>query len=1145
MTKRAITTFTMVLCIAGLVAAPARAAEETQTHLFNAALTLTGDCSTTLFDPVPDPGLCPMPPGVAGVDHPSTPFKEAGAIAVDAYGNRYVGSRGNSRVDIFDSSGEFISSLSITGLGQFGRLSQLAIDSKGNLYATVTTDTFPFGGVKRYPPTVYEPQTGNILYEEEPVTLEGEDSNGNIGPIDGGESAPAVNPLNDHLFIPGGPVVPTSGGGFVKEYSSAAEGNTLLDTFGTGDLTTSRGVAIDAKHGRIYATTYISKGGKNIPAVKVFELDPPHALLGTIDGAETPPGRFTADSVEGIGVAAEEATGHLFVSDLGVATPRVFEFGADFGYLGQVKGPAAFKFIDAAQIAVDNGPDSPTKGYLFVPSSENPPARSMAFEPIPIPTPPAVDSLSLTGIAEEEAVLHADVNPSGEASSYRIELTTQQAFEEAGESFGGATVLAEGDLTAGNEAVAVSAAALGLEPGTAYRFRVVAKNESGEDEAEAPFSTYAPGDPSSDCANEALRTGASAALPDCRAYELVTPADTGGRSPHGHGIWSGLYFPTLEASPQGDRVSFVIEGGIVPGLGGTGGKNGDPYLATRGATGWSGASAGPDGVESPEPILGSVSADQGFSFWGTDRGIGSAAIDDKRTFYVRYPDGHSELIGRGALGNDPGAEGRLITEGGGHIVFDTKDAFRASPPQQLEPNAPPNGTVAIYDRTADEVTHVVSLLPGEVTPAVGQNAGYTGASPDGEGIAFSVGGTLYLRVGNEETYEIATGAEFAGVAEGGKRIFYVEGGNLLAFDATTEETIEFSTTGDVIPVNVAKEGTRAYFVSPSVLGGANPEGATAQAGKENLYLSEEGAVEFVATVTDADVGSPEGEGISHGLGGWTTALENIFPANDTSRSTRDGKVLVFESSASLTGEGTGGHHQIYRYDATAGELQCLSCSPTQTTPGADAVLQSTSLGVGDSESRLGNVGFLENVRDDGRRVFFQSPEPLVLADTDGLLDVYEWEEDGVGSCHTPGGCVYLISSPNSARDEYLYGVSRGGDDVFFGTSDLLLPASDPDETPSIYDARVNGGFPPPNANAGECLGEACQPGAVAPEDPTPASSTFQGAGNVRAEGKEAKPRCARGKKAVRRSAKVRCVAKKHKHNKSNHKRANANGRAGR
>jgi hypothetical protein len=104
--------------------------------------------------------------------------------------------------------------------------------------------------------------------------------------------------------------------------------------------------------------------------------------------------------------------------------------------------------------------------------------------------------------------------------------------------------------------------------------------------------------------------------------------------------------------------------------------------------------------------------------------------------------------------------------------------------------------------------------------------------------------------------------------------------------------------------------------------------------------------------------------------------------------------------------------------------------------------------------------------------------------------------------------------------------------VFIHTSDLLN-GEDAEEAPSIYDARVGGGFPPRQANAGECQGEACQPAAVAPNDPTPASAAFQGAGNVKPEGR---PRCPKGKKLVQRRGKRRCVPR---HRKTHHKHKRA------
>jgi hypothetical protein len=1110
----------MVVAFA-LLSVPALAAEGER--VFDPNLSLIGGCNAEALDPVEDPG-CP------GGDHPSSTFAKPVAVATDLHGNIYVLNYGfqangtEGRLDIFDSSGAFITEMVSAELrspeasGQFGPLS-LAIDSAGVLYVFVEKNGIRRQVLRYAPCDGYDPEAGEIEYCDPPaVAIENPSTFSGL----------AINRDNDHLFV--------NDGGTAKEYGSATEGNPLIrETLAAGGCC-GVGMAVDAERDLLY----VSAESGEVRRVDVFDLT---SVVGAPPGEYEKVGSIEESALpeENIGsylsIAVDEATGHVFVLD--TENKHLFEFDENQAYVSTLD----FKLQSeqGAEIGVDNGPTSPNQGYLYVPSHRVGIGHSFAFEESVI-VAPQIKSLHAAGVDETEAELVAQVNPGNAATTYRIEYTTEASF--LAEEFAGATVAGEGTLPIGNLDLEVSAIATGLQPGTAYRFRVLAENEKGDEEAEASFATY----PSlaiepAPCPNVLFRSGPSAPLPDCRAYELVTPPDTNGRAPLGV-VRDQATFTTRQVSPGGGAVPFKVDGGSLPGFDGTGSFLGDPYVSTRTAGGWTTELIGPSGAETRQVIAGSTSPDQGYSFW-TAQVSGSAVIEGKLTGYVRFPDGHSELLGQGSLGAiDPQAFGQLISEGGDHIIFSSGGN---GPAVQLEPEAAPNGTDAIYDRvpnpaTGERETKVVSLKPGDEPFAAGEKATYMGASLDGEGIAFKVGGSLYLRYRNAETFEVpGAGLTYAGLAEGGGRIFYLEGGDLKAFDASTEAVTEFTQSGDVTPVFVAQGGTAAYFLSPTVLiGEANPNGEDPQLGAKNLYLSQEGQLSFVGVVTERDVKGELISGIEtvDGLGLWAIAANpapgfpgrfGIVPA----RATPDGSVLLFKSRAQLTAYDPEGKAQLYRYDSAAGELQCLSCNPTGAAPSGDATLQ--------SEYREGVPLFFsqawpENLRADGDRAIFESSEPLVPGDSDGRRDVYQWEAGGVGSCTRPQGCVNLISSPGSLRDEYLWAVSQSGDDVFFLSADLLVEA-DADTTASIYDARVGGGFAEDSPPI--CEGEGCRP-RLSPPPPLPAAAT-----PVRGAGENFTPRrCAKGKRKVKRNGKVRCVKKKHGHRKQAKKHRAAAGEKG-
>ena len=291
---------------------------------------------------------------------------------------------------------------------------------------------------------------------------------------------------------------------------------------------------------------------------------------------------------------------------------------------------------------------------------------------------------------------------------------------------------------------------------------------------------------------------------------------------------------------------------------------------------------------------------------------------------------------------------------------------------------------------------------------------------------------------------------------------------------------------------------------------------------------------------------PPTSGTSHQAGG-----RQVPVYVDEGRMSDDGSVFVFTTNTGLSSAfNSGGQEEIYRYDVPAKTLGCVSCAPIGVTPRGPASMSPLQPAETYEEEVAGKT--VETVNSsgmsaDGSRIFFESLDPLVKQDanTDSppLLchegtycaqgrDVYEWEN----------GVVYLISGGKSPRNTYLLGNSESGSNVFFSTSEGLVP-SDTDGGYDVYDARIpHAGDNPPAAVP--CEGSDCQgpPNVPSPLTP-PASTTFSGLGNPAAEpaavpAKAVTKKTARCKKGHRKNKQGQCVKQKTKAKKtSNDRRA--------
>lgn len=1080
-------------------------------------------------------------------------------IAVGPGDKVYVGDVG--RIQRFDTDGHWQEDIPLAGV----KVQSLTTDSAGNLY--YIDENKP--GVHKISPAgaPLAPETFELINSEKKPsapTAVAVDSGGDVYAFGPTSCCGALDNLN--------PIV---------EFNPAGE---VIAAFGKGEFDGSTGLEANLCAGsEAPGNLYVTNSNQKNSFLRAY---------GT-----QPVGCFKARTLAAAPVAEHAATLNGTVNPSGlVVSECFFQYGTTLAY-GQTAPcvPAAGELGTGSEpvpvtAAVGNLAAGTVYHFRLVArvGGERENGIDETFKTL---GPPVITEEHAVSVALEEASLAALINPEGFATIYRFQYTTAAAFEAHGfEGAGETTITSVGSDRSTHVA---NADVKGLSPGTTYVWRLLAANSSGESSSSAHLLvTYShPGTES--CPNAAFRSGAAAQLPDCRAYEMVSPVDkNGGNIVTGN---SGASNPGgyIEAAADGESLTYTATAafGEVDNS-----FRLNQYLARRGAAGWAS-----EGVHPPVSGQQVDATDIGFT-----REFQAFTPDLCQSWLIDYqtppltPDGQEgfrNLYRREDCGTQKGTLEALVpappalpagadehyvdfesiqgvSDDGRHAVF--------SAGAKLAPEAHEGSGRQVYDRFGGQ-NHLVSVTPGgtaalenaEVGGGRGGNLA-NAVSADGETIYWSAG-RIFARVHPEQPQSAIAGGKcteaaractlpvsgplafFWGAARDGSKALYAEGNALYEFDlakAEAGEAAQRQVAADVKGVaGMSEDLSRIYFVSEKALTGeaageGNSEGDFAVEGAPNLYLEEGGQTRFVASLSRKDVGEQEPGTFVLGYN-----LVSPSPYERATRVSASGGRIAFESVVPLTGfdnRASGGKAalEVFSYAAGSGKLSCVSCNPGGARPSSRELLEpyihpwelsrlikiQAAAWIPTWEHPLHASNALSA---DGQRLFFNSNDRLLPADTDGAPDVYEWEAPGAGGCSTAAasyfpqndGCIYLISSGQSGFESEFWEASADGRDVFFSTEESLLP-QDPGLI-DLYDARAGGGFPRPT-EAAECEGEACQSPPPPPQPKTPASSTFNGPANP-----PPARHCPKGKRKVRRAGKVRCVRKRghrHHHRAHHHRR---------
>jgi hypothetical protein len=386
-----------------------------------------------------------------------TPLGAPEALAVDQKGDVFVADKMRAVIDEYGPSGELKAQFGAGVLAGANSLLGIAVDeTSGDVYVVEE------GGGQQSFVNVFKPN-GAGGYELL-STWTGAHVPVGFGELAGVAVASSAGNVYVVLADPGTGTVD------VLRSSEGQEGEFVGFVNGKPEFEEPVAVAVDSATGQLYVGDRAL--GEEAGVVEVLKEASPgiFAFERKISGKTTPAKGFGELS----GIALDPKTQDLYVAErFGKA---VDQFNKEGKWIGWLTGTEPGRlFGEPAAVAV-----APS-GELYVADTER--AVVDRFGPsvtVPFVTtgkPPAVIAFERGSAPTFKVELKGSINPEGEEAKYRFEYEEEEAFGETG-AFKGQT--ASKSAGSGSSLVKVGAIAEGLEPETAYVFRIAGENKNGE-----------------------------------------------------------------------------------------------------------------------------------------------------------------------------------------------------------------------------------------------------------------------------------------------------------------------------------------------------------------------------------------------------------------------------------------------------------------------------------------------------------------------------------------------------------------------------------------------------------------------------------------------------------------------------------------